>query len=124
MSRNPVGLAFTSLLLAVARAPKGSLYGADTINGYKYAEVPSGEHYILNSTKTLQDALPDGSKDPKGPYGNWRGAEDTCSLTWEFHYWTICSKQPSDATLIHPVWRWKEVGQNVLYDPARSKAAD
>ncbi|PMB63612.1 hypothetical protein BM221_010593 [Beauveria bassiana] len=81
-------------------APKGSLYGADTINGYKYAEVPSGEHYILNSAKTLQDALPDGSKDPKGPYGNWRGAEETCSLTWEFHYWTICSKQPSDATLI------------------------
>ncbi|KAM3524694.1 hypothetical protein MY4038_007637 [Beauveria bassiana] len=64
------------------------------------AEVPSGEHYILNSTKTLQDALPDGSKDPKGPYGNWRGAEDTCSLTWEFHYWTICSKQPNDVTLI------------------------
>ncbi|KAF1734626.1 hypothetical protein CRV24_006168 [Beauveria bassiana] len=55
--------------------------------------VPSGEHCILNSTKTLQDALPDGSsKDPKGPYGNWRGAEDTCSLTWEFHYWTVCSK--------------------------------
>ncbi|KAM3472078.1 hypothetical protein MY8738_009033 [Beauveria namnaoensis] len=160
MSRNPVGLAFTSLLLEVARfacasssddaliispqvgemsivfpqndtyaavspfpvifgyqnAPallsynselswsiqcaKGSLYGADTINGYKYAEVPSGEHYILNSTKTLQDALPHGSKDPKGPYGNWRGAEDTCSLTWEFHYWTVCSKQPNDATLI------------------------
>ncbi|KAM3524670.1 hypothetical protein MY4038_007613 [Beauveria bassiana] len=74
MSRNPVGLAFTSLLLAVARAPKGSLYGADTINGY--------------------------NKDPKGPYGNWRGAEDTCSLTWEFHYWTICSKQPNDVTLI------------------------
>ncbi|KAM3519851.1 hypothetical protein NHJ13051_007238 [Beauveria bassiana] len=107
MSRNPVGLAFTSLLLAVARlavsryfrTPKrariiivqlgavvvdsvrpraGSLYGADTINGYKYADVPSGEHYILNSTKTLQDALPDGSKDPMGPYGNWRGAEETC----------------------------------------------
>ncbi|PQK13234.1 hypothetical protein BB8028_0004g01650 [Beauveria bassiana] len=62
--------------------------------------VPLGEYYILNSTKTLQDALPDDSKDPKGPYGNWRGAEDTCSLTWEFHYWTVCSKQPNDAAVI------------------------
>ncbi|KAM0668549.1 hypothetical protein ACQRIU_002111 [Beauveria bassiana] len=90
-----------SICLSTKRhCAQGSLYGADTINGYKYAEVPSGEHYILNSTKTLQDALPHGSKDPKGPYGNWRGAEDTCSLTWEFHYWTVCSKQPNDATLI------------------------
>ncbi|KAM3446452.1 hypothetical protein MY3296_009665 [Beauveria thailandica] len=83
MSRNPVGLAFTSLL-AIARfacasssddtfssevgkmsivfpqndtflsynselswsiqCAHGSLHGADTINGYKYAGVPSGEH--------------------------------------------------------------------------------
>ncbi|OAA40428.1 hypothetical protein BBO_06012 [Beauveria brongniartii RCEF 3172] len=75
-------LSYNSELSWSIQCAQGSLYGADTINGYKYAEVPSGQHYILNSTKTQQDALPDGSKDPKGPYGSWRGTECACSLTW------------------------------------------
>lgn len=93
-------LSYNSELSWSVQCAQGSLYGSDTVNGYKYADVPSGAYYILNSTKTLQDALPSGSKDPKGPYGNWHGAEDACSLSWEFHYWTVCSKQPNGATLI------------------------
>ncbi|ATY66224.1 hypothetical protein A9K55_001181 [Cordyceps militaris] len=96
----PALLSYNSELSWSVQCAQGSLYGSDTINGYKYAEVPSGAYYILNSTKTLQDALPSGSKDPKGSYGSWRGAEDACALSWAFHYWTVCSKQPDDATLI------------------------
>lgn len=96
----PALLSYNSELSWSIQCAQGALYGSDTVNGYKYAEVPPGAYYILNSTKTLQDALPSGSKDPKGPYGNWHGTEDTCSLTWEFHYWTVCSKKPNDATLI------------------------
>lgn len=96
----PALLSYNSELSWSVQCAQGALYGSDTVNGYKYADVPSGAYYILNSTKTLQDALPSGSKDPKGPYANWHGTEDTCSLSWEFHYWTVCSKQPNDATLI------------------------
>ncbi|TQW02375.1 hypothetical protein IF2G_10178 [Cordyceps javanica] len=97
----PALLSYNSELSWSVQCAQGSLYGSDTVNGYKYAQVPSGgAYYILNSTTTLQDALPGGSKDPAGPYGRWHGEEDACSLSWEFHYWTVCSKRPDGATLI------------------------
>lgn len=96
----PALLSYNSELKWSVECAQGSLYGTDTINGYKYAEVPSGEYYVLNSTRTLQDGLPSGSKDPKGPYAHFYGTEDACSLSWQFFYWTVCSKQPNDATLI------------------------
>ncbi|KAJ6784088.1 hypothetical protein PWT90_06852 [Aphanocladium album] len=113
MSRNPVGLALAALL-AVAQfacaspdddgfSPQcyqGSLWGTDDINGYDYAEVPSGDFYALNASRTLQEAVPGDFKEPKGPYAYWRGEKDACSLSWTFRYRVVCSEQPNGATLI------------------------
>ncbi|KAJ3495274.1 hypothetical protein NLG97_g3515 [Lecanicillium saksenae] len=96
----PALLSYNSELSWRVECYQNSLYGADRINGYDYAEVTSGDFYVLNSSKTLQDFLPSGDKNPKGPYAYWRGEQDACSLSWTFHYWTICSKQPDGATLI------------------------
>lgn len=96
----PALLSYNSELRWNIECKQGALFGSDSISGHKYAEVPSGDYYILNSTETLQDSLPDNRKDPEGPYGRWLGEESPCVLTWEFFYWTICTRQPNDATLI------------------------
>lgn len=93
-------LSYDSELRWSIECGKGSLYASDTINGYDYAQVPAGDYYVFNSSKTLQEALPSGSQDPKGPYGRWYGTEDECTLSWKFFYWTVCTKQPNGATLI------------------------
>lgn len=93
-------LSYNSQLQWKVDCYQGALWGQDTINGYEYTEVPSGDYYILNKTETLYDVLPNDSKDPRGPYGVWLGEESPCTLTWEFFYWTTCTHEPDGSTLI------------------------
>jgi uncharacterized membrane protein YgcG len=76
------------------------LYGSSTVNGYDGAVLPSEPYYVLNSSRTLDESVPEYLRNKKGPFGSWRGNDDRCTLSWTFFYWTICTKQPDGSLLI------------------------
>ncbi|KAM5342111.1 hypothetical protein ACJ41O_015142 [Fusarium nematophilum] len=84
----PVLLSFPTILYWELSCGRGTLFGIGRFEGQRAIAPPSDPYFFLNASDTLTKA------DEGDQFEYFRGETDSCTLEWEFKYYTTCKRLP------------------------------